>query len=631
MRYSKSMIEAVKQVAMYEQFDYVLLDKDNKILARYKGRDAKKQAELNKKGAEKKVGVMKPIKVYPIRPTDKKKIGDTVLAIGEQPLTDKDREDIDEDRKNALAGFDNRIRDAASMDRKDFIKAKELYKRKDVKGLRKHIYSLDTSPLETVMNLISIQDRPFFDKMYPNTRGGEFLARIAYQHRNLDENIDENKDDEKKRMKGAKLKLKMGDALDEKFTKKDFDDNEDKNKHTENGVAVVNMFGTSAEKMKMAGIAARHNMRGSISSKDQKDRDAMVNKYYKKLKEGTVKEDGHTDVSSAIRQCKTITEDAMQIMGKLKSMSGEDSLPTWWTNKLAVASNSMNKIRDYLLVPSIQEEAGDIPDLKNLISELVKASGMHLAQSKRVQAHVDMMTKANAKGPEGAGGIDDLKKIVGELQKASEAHKRQSKSIDAHVKFMEKMEQIDERMKLPRQLIDKNKEVMIVKKNKVIVVDKKDQDKYMRQGWELAERELTPRELKRREEIAKKLDLKDFEKRYGKDKGMNVKMAVATKMAKKETEEGTKFYRDVTSKDLLENKFKDAKRGAQHFSKVDGTEYVWNFVYDDFGRTKLTTEPDKATHLVYTMEGLDNPQLLKISEREILDYKKGENNELSKK
>ena len=631
MRYSKSMIEAVKQVAMYEQFDYVLLDKDNKILARYKGRDAKKQAELNKKGAEKKVGVMKPIKVYPIRPTDKKKIGDTVLAIGEQPLTDKDREDIDEDRKNALAGFDNRIRDAASMDRKDFIKAKELYKRKDVKGLRKHIYSLDTSPLETVMNLISIQDRPFFDKMYPNTRGGEFLARIAYQHRNLDENLDENKDDEKKRMKGAKLKLKMGDALDEKFTKKDFDDNEDKNKHTENGVAVVNMFGTSAEKMKMAGIAARHNMRGSISSKDQKDRDAMVNKYYKKLKEGTVKEDGHTDVSSAIRQCKTITEDAMQIMGKLKSMSGEDSLPTWWTNKLAVASNSMNKIRDYLLVPSIQEEAGDIPDLKNLIGELVKASGMHLAQSKRVQAHVDMMTKANAKGPEGAGGLADLKKIVGELQKASEAHKRQSKSIDAHVKFMEKMEQIDERMKLPRQLIDKNKEVMIVKKNKVIVVDKKDQDKYMRQGWELAERELTPRELKRREEIAKKLDLKDFEKRYGKDKGMNVKMAVATKMAKKETEEGTKFYRDVTSKDLLENKFKDAKRGAQHFSKVDGTEYVWNFVYDDFGRTKLTTEPDKATHLVYTMEGLDNPQLLKISEREILDYKKGENNELSKK
>ena len=237
-------------------------------------------------------------------------------------------------------------------------------------------------------------------------------------------------------------------------------------------------------------------------------------------------------------------------------------------------------------------------------------------------------------------GIDDLKTIVGELQKASEAHKRQSKSIDAHVKFMgeeteidegkmsqiatsiddianamkkdrnmkpfidkfkkdarktldpkkslekilpdyipgkdvEKLkkmaEQIDERMKTPRQLINPNKEVMIVKKNKVIVIDKKDKDKYMRQGWELAEK------------------------------------------------------KDITSKELLDNKYKEEKNGAQHFSKVNEDNYVWNFVYDDFGRTKLTTEPDKATHLVYTMEGKDNPQLLKLSEREILDYKKGEN------
>ena len=28
---------------------------------------------------------------------------------------------------------------------------------------------------------------------------------------------------------------------------------------------------------------------------------------------------------------------------------------------------------------------------------------------------------------------------------------------------------------------------MVVKKNKVVVIDKKDQDKYMKQGWTLAE------------------------------------------------------------------------------------------------------------------------------------------------
>ena len=39
----------------------------------------------------------------------------------------------------------------------------------------------------------------------------------------------------------------------------------------------------------------------------------------------------------------------------------------------------------------------------------------------------------------------------------------------------------------PKQLTNPNKEVMVVKKNKVVVIDKKDQDKYLKQGWELAE------------------------------------------------------------------------------------------------------------------------------------------------
>ena len=62
------------------------------------------------------------------------------------------------------------------------------------------------------------------------------------------------------------------------------------------------------------------------------------------MKDDEVQEDGHVDVPSAVRQCKVITEDAMQILQKLETMSPEDSLPTWWTNKLAIASNSMNKL-----------------------------------------------------------------------------------------------------------------------------------------------------------------------------------------------------------------------------------------------------------------------------------------------
>ena len=64
-----------------------------------------------------------------------------------------------------------------------------------------------------------------------------------------------------------------------------------------------------------------------------------------KINQAQITEDGHVDVGSSIRKCKTIAEDAMEIMQKLQQMDQEGSLPTWWTGKMAVASNSMNKLR----------------------------------------------------------------------------------------------------------------------------------------------------------------------------------------------------------------------------------------------------------------------------------------------
>ena len=64
---------------------------------------------------------------------------------------------------------------------------------------------------------------------------------------------------------------------------------------------------------------------------------------------------------------------------------------------------------------------------------------------------------------------------------------------------------------------------------------------YTREDWsfrdfvsQIQERELTDTELKRREEIAKDLSDEDFKKRYG-GRWKEVKMGVATKMAKKES------------------------------------------------------------------------------------------------
>ena len=74
------------------------------------------------------------------------------------------------------------------------------------------------------------------------------------------------------------------------------------------------------------------------------------------VRHGQIKEDGHTDVASAVRQCKTSIEDASQMLMKLQRMNPEDALPSWWMNKLAIAANNLNKLRDYLLVPSITNE-----------------------------------------------------------------------------------------------------------------------------------------------------------------------------------------------------------------------------------------------------------------------------------
>jgi len=61
-----------------------------------------------------------------------------------------------------------------------------------------------------------------------------------------------------------------------------------------------------------------------------------------------MKKDGHTDVASSRRMCKTIIEDANDILDSLPQ-DMEASLPTWWTNKLAKCSAMMNGARDYLV------------------------------------------------------------------------------------------------------------------------------------------------------------------------------------------------------------------------------------------------------------------------------------------
>jgi|TARA_B100000073_G_C23423990_1_gene448432 hypothetical protein len=72
-------------------------------------------------------------------------------------------------------------------------------------------------------------------------------------------------------------------------------------------------------------------------------------------KDDELNEDGHTDVASAKRKMKLSIEDAKQMLEKLEGMDSEGDLPSWWMSKIAIAANSLNKCRDYLLNPDDEE------------------------------------------------------------------------------------------------------------------------------------------------------------------------------------------------------------------------------------------------------------------------------------
>jgi len=83
-----------------------------------------------------------------------------------------------------------------------------------------------------------------------------------------------------------------------------------------------------------------------------------------RLKKEAVNEDGHTDVASAERKLKLIVKDAMDTINQLRNMSNEDSLPSWWTDKITLAKDYVSKSRDYITNPAESFEEGFGGDLK---------------------------------------------------------------------------------------------------------------------------------------------------------------------------------------------------------------------------------------------------------------------------
>ena len=85
-----------------------------------------------------------------------------------------------------------------------------------------------------------------------------------------------------------------------------------------------------------------------------------------------INEDGHTDVASAKRKVMIMVDDSNKLLNKLNGMNKEDSLPSWWTDKITLSQNYLAKAKDYLLNPveSVNEASLTIPQYKTSIKKL---------------------------------------------------------------------------------------------------------------------------------------------------------------------------------------------------------------------------------------------------------------------
>ena len=89
--------------------------------------------------------------------------------------------ELEEGRSEALKALEG-LAKKGGMDKADFQKAHDLYKANKLQDLRKHIYRLDTSPSEAVVEIIDRHDSKAFNSMYPRAKSGDYLRKIVLDH-----------------------------------------------------------------------------------------------------------------------------------------------------------------------------------------------------------------------------------------------------------------------------------------------------------------------------------------------------------------------------------------------------------------------------------------------------------------
>ena len=62
----------------------------------------------------------------------------------------------------------------------------------------------------------------------------------------------------------------------------------------------------------------------------------------------SLKEDGHADVATMKNKVEMASKAIAIMKTELDKLGDDDSLPSWWTNKVAVAVSNLDSMADYL-------------------------------------------------------------------------------------------------------------------------------------------------------------------------------------------------------------------------------------------------------------------------------------------
>ena len=204
------------------------------------------------------------------------------------------------------------------------------------------------------------------------------------------------------------------DSINEKFTKKDFDRNEDENEHTKNSYELAKMFGDTSEKSRMTRLYNKTRKVGSFLTKAENDFVTMIqSKYYRRLREELELD----ELQNYSRQLKDPSKEMLVVDkdGKVSVIDksefekykrqgfmaaediGEDG-PCWKTHK-QVGMKKKNGRMVPNCVPKEELDNDDKPLVKKVADMLKKASKKHASQSKMLDKAVNESVKVEGGPP----------------------------------------------------------------------------------------------------------------------------------------------------------------------------------------------------------------------------------------